>query len=348
MRKNLKLCLLLNIVLVCACLAGCGMKQEEEVKNQITIPAYEYTAPDTAFVKRGDLEHTERMFVQMEAAEEHALFFGVSGVSYDKVLVREGDLVTKGQLLAQLSCGEIQESIITLEAKAKSIELEILHTQEQLEKVKEEKSMDPEKEEINLDEISRYTMRLTELANDETVNEAAMKEQEEKLAKYRIYADMSGVVTKVGDYSGQAVSDEKQAFIMIAGAEKIYAGSTGKENSFATGNEVTIAVEEENYPAMITSVATEGGTTRITACLKETVMLPLETTFGEITWSSGIVSDVLYLPKEAIVTVKEETYVYRMAEDGFADIVKVQTGVQTDKYVQIVSGIEEGAEVVLY
>lgn len=348
MRKNFKLCLLMNIVLAGVFFAGCRVEQEEEVKNRITIPAYEYTAPDTALVRKGNLEHTESMFVQLEAAEEHALYFGISGISYDKVYVKEGDLVSEGQLLAQLTCEEIQEAMISLDAQAKTIELEITHTQQQLQKVKEEKSEDPEKKEINLDEISRYTMRLTELANDKKINEAAMEEQQEKLAKYRIYADMNGVVTKVGDYSGLALSDEKQPFITIAGSDKVYMGSTGKENSFAVGGEVMITVEDEVYPAIITDAVKEGEATRVSARLKENVILPAETMFGEITWSSGIVSDVLYVPKEAIVTVKEETYVYRMAEDGFADIVKVQTGVQTDKYVQIIDGIEEEAEVVLY
>ena len=56
---------------------------------------------------------------------------------------------------------------------------------------------------------------------------------------------------------------------------------------------------------------------------------------------TSVAEDVLYLPVNALHTEGNLSYVYVMKEEG-QERVTVETGVQTDSFVEIASGLQEG------
>ncbi len=85
---------LTGVVLVCACLAACGVEQPEE-----TGPV---TRPVKIFVVERNAQDAVRTFPgRVGAAQTAELAFRVSG-QLQEILVREGDVVKAGQVLARL------------------------------------------------------------------------------------------------------------------------------------------------------------------------------------------------------------------------------------------------------
>lgn len=345
--KKAKMIILVGMIGVVSILSV-GCSQEEFVKNEITIPSYDAGNVNYVTVQMGDLENREKIFLRTTATEEKEHSFRVSGISLHKVYVAEGDLVEQGQLLAELECEEIKEKLIQLETEAEKIDLEIVHTNELLEEAMQKKDINNKAKEANQDVISRYKIRLVELENDKKITQAMYTEQENKLRDYQICAEMDGVVSRIiGNPSG-GVSDEKQAFLVLQSANQLFVGETKGENSFSTGQEITILIGEEEYLAEFLSVVKEGEATSVEVKLKEDSVVPEDCTHGELWWSNGIVEDTLYVLSDAIVSIQEETYVYKKGSDGFAEVVPVETGTVSGEYTQILTGLAEGDEILLY
>lgn len=349
MKKRTRILLTGTMCLLILTFTGCGLlREEEEVKNQITIPSYDASGASFGYVKRGDLENAETLFLKLTTTEEQELCFGVSGISIDKVYVKEGDRVSAGQLLAELQSDDIKNEITSLEAKKETIALDIQHTKQLLEETRQRKEYIEEKENARQETIGRYQLLLQQLDNDMQETEGARKEQESKLKKHRIYADIDGTVAKVVRYGGGFLSDEKQAFLTLQSAARQFSGNTKAENDFEKGQKVILILNEEEYPAQILRAERAEGATEVDVCLQEGYSVPEDCTYGELLWSTGVVKAALYVPKNAIVTVGEKNYVYKMGEDGFADPVEIQTGTVNADYVQIMAGVEQDDTVMLY
>lgn len=330
-----------------ALLAGCGPVQEEAVENKLMIPSYEATQLHTGFVKRGNLIREESMYLHAQAAYVQELYFGISGVPYGEVFVEEGDSVEEGELLAQLSCKKLEEEIISLKAGEKELAIEIEYAKGLLLQAEEKSELNKDKEMTNQDEISRCKLALDGLLSDLAALQSTLAEKQALLEKHRIYAGADGIVTKIVDNRG-GLSDEKLPYIVLETEGEIFVGDTDEECSFIQGESILIYVEEESYPAVITTVSVEGERTKVRVSLQSGYSLPEGKKSGEIRWSNGTVENVLYVPKEALVSVGENTYVYEMARDGLPELRKVKTGARTDAFVELTEGVTEGMEVVLY
>ena len=95
--------------------SGCGQMQDD---NQSIIVVEQEAEPivyDMAVVMSGDVQKTQRIRCTYQQLNDESLSFGVSGVSVKKVYVQEGDVVEKGQVLAELSSASRQEDIARLE-----------------------------------------------------------------------------------------------------------------------------------------------------------------------------------------------------------------------------------------
>ena len=328
-------------------LAGCSPMQEESVENKIVIPSYEATQLHTGTVKRGNLISEERMHLHAQAADTQELYFGISGIPYGEVFVEEGDVVEAGELLARLSCKELEAELISLEAEEKELAIEIEHAKELLLQAEEKSELNEDDEMTNQDEISRCKLALDGFLSDLAVNQATMAEKQALLEKHRIYADADGVVTKIAD-TGGGVSDEKLPFIVLETEGEVLVGDTGEVCSFVRGESILVYVGEEVYPAVLTQVSKEGERTEVRVSLQSGYSLPEGKKGGEIRWSNGTVENVLYVPKEALVSVEEATYVYEVANDGLPELREVKTGARTDAFVELTEGVTEDMEVVLY
>lgn len=57
--------------------------------------------------------------------------------------------------------------------------------------------------------------------------------------------------------------------------------------------------------------------------------------------------DVLYIPKGAVTTVNDKKIVYVENKDGIRSVQEIETGLETDRYVEVVSGLQEGDSIIV-
>jgi macrolide-specific efflux system membrane fusion protein len=63
---------------------------------------------------------------------------------------------------------------------------------------------------------------------------------------------------------------------------------------------------------------------------------------------TDVVTDVLAVPVAAVKTASDGTnYVQVLGEDGLPTNVTVETGMTTDSYIQITSGLTDGQEIIV-
>lgn len=335
-----------SILLAALLLAGCGEK-EEEVKNQITIASYDAANTASEYVKCGDLDTGETAFLMLESSENIEYTFGESGLLIEKVYVAEGDEVTKGTLLAEVDNETIKMNLKKAENQNASVIENITHYTSLLEAAKE-KNVDKQKEEIkNLDQISRYELKLAELNDDLIISQKKTAEWKEQLAKTQIYAGMDGCVEYVGEYGNGMTSDEKMPFIKLGTTDQVFTGSIKGQTDFTEGQKIEITINESRYEASIVSVEKMEEETLLRVIVDEYVDLT-GVSFAEFMWNEEHLEDVLYVPTEAVVTIGGEHYVYVYDENGFPDPVKVIVGKMGSKYTSITSGVMEGELVELF
>lgn len=57
--------------------------------------------------------------------------------------------------------------------------------------------------------------------------------------------------------------------------------------------------------------------------------------------------DVLYIPKGAVTMVNDKKIVYVEDKDGIRSVKYIETGLETDRYVEVTSGLEEGDSIIV-
>lgn len=57
--------------------------------------------------------------------------------------------------------------------------------------------------------------------------------------------------------------------------------------------------------------------------------------------------DVLYIPKGAVTLVNDQKIVYVEDKDGIRSVKEIETGLETDRYVEVTSGLEEGDSIIV-
>lgn len=335
-----------SIILAALLLTACGEK-EEEVKHQLTISSYDAANTASEYVKKGDLDTGETVFFTLEASETIEYTFGVEGVLIEKVYVTEGEEVKKGTLLAELDNESIKLNLKKAQTENASVIENIAHYTSLLEAEKE-KNVDKEVEEIhNLDQISRYELKLVELNEDLIIAQKKVEEYRVELARTQIYAGMDGCVEYVGNYGNGMTSDEKLPFIKMGTTEQVFTGSIKDETDYEVGDQIELLINGSDYMASIVSVEMLENETLISVVTDEYVDQS-EVKYAEFVWNEEHLQDVLYVPTEAVVMIGGEYYVYVYDENGFPDPVKVLVGKIGSKYTSITEGVMEGELVELF
>lgn len=335
-----------SMLLMGLLLAGCG-KKEEEVKNQITIVSYDAANTASEYVKKGDLDTGETAFLTLESSETVEYFFEESGLLIEKVYVAEGDEVSKGTLMAEAENESIKLNLKKAETEVASVMENINHYTSLL-NAEKEKNVEKEEDEIhNLDQISRYELKLAELNDNLIIAQKKTTEWGEQLAGTQIYAGMDGCVEYVGAHGNGVTSSEKMPFIKLGTSDQVFAGSIKGGATFEIGQKIELAIGESSYEASVISVEEAEGETQIRVTVDEYVDLT-GVTFAEYMWNEEHLEDVLYVPTEAVVTVNGENFVYVYDEKGFPNPVKVTVGKMGTKYTSIKDGVGEGELVELF
>ncbi|MDO4739737.1 MAG: efflux RND transporter periplasmic adaptor subunit [Eubacteriales bacterium] len=347
--------------LLCSCSL---LPQEEEYLNAPTLRAYTQAEYELSYVQYGDVTVTENISCKFLPATTQSLSFPVGGVYYDEIFVEKGDLVQKGQLLAQLDISGLEEGIAARKESVAALERSIVNLEEQRALAQsaqerilaalppEQAAAQPSAQETG----EQYQRQIDSLHDELLIARLRLEEEEAQLEQRRLYAGIDGAVTYVRKIEPGMRSTEGELVINIADAStSVFTGETVNHVLLPEGTEVNVYSNKEYLPAVVVSAQSLGLEEEISERGEKVLYFQLLTPSaaletndrGTVTLVLAHSPDTLYIEKNALHSVGERTFVYQMDEDGLKQMIDVETGLETAFTVEIVSGLSEGDNVIL-
>lgn len=178
------------------------------------------------------------------------------------------------------------------------------------------------------------------------------------VAELTVVAPFDGIVTACNATpGGRVAANASQPLFVVADFSKMSVQISVDELDVAklkVGMPATVdvqAVPGQHYQATVTSISPQGTVSQGVATYPVTLEIadPKDLLAG-MTANVTIVcdrrDDVLYVPVEAVQTVRNRSVVRILGADRKVQSVEVKTGLANDMYIEIVSGLTEGQTVI--
>ena len=343
-------------------LAACGKKPEEA--PPLVLESGDETAEySLTEVMRGTLEEAIALPCYYKKNAEQEVFFPVSGKQIRRIYVQEGDVVKKGDILAELDLGNIEDQIDELEYRIKKNTLLLSY-------IPEDQALDEESRYLSLVYMSKKEEEDKE-AYDEDI-ERLRKQNEQKINSYndaiefdqkklnnlktqlaqsRVYAQFDGKVTKVEKgLIGTTSNIEKCVMTIVDDQEGYFVSEKEELIPYLTEETYSMKVMFGNgrgdYEVSLRE-RDSWGEQQYFSIEKGDNIEGLEVDDkGEIRVVTNKKENALHLPNECIRNAGDKNYVYVVTEEGLRDVVWVTTGLKGDGITEIVEGLQEGDKVI--
>lgn len=173
-------------------------------------------------------------------------------------------------------------------------------------------------------------------------------------AKKGIKADFNGVITKKAVVEGSTVTQGMELFT-LQNTDRVDVDvniSKYDYDKVAEDQKAAITLAGKTYEGTVTSVShiatqNEKGASLISARVRidhpdENVFLGVD---AKVTIQADSANDVLILPAEVVNIGKEGSFCY-VLENGVITRRNIETGISSDEYMEVVSGLKEGDTVI--
>lgn len=354
-KASFKFILTAFLLILSFALCGCGDNEEVpfiNVDSQENIITY-------ALVNVGyeDVVLTQKIDCVYVQTSEQEVSFDVTGKYVDKVYVKAGDKVKKGDVLCELSSKALEESIEDLEYRINRNELllSFLDQDEHLDIQNVWLTMggNRERAEEAVENIqAQYELTRQGYNDSLEFDRAELAEKKAELRRSRIYATMDGVIYKIKDNLEGSTTRKGEVIISVVdNKECLFAvKNTDYKDIFKEGETVPMRIpyssaagEYELLPKdmdnwddkLLFTVYTGPDNTEIEVG-----------TTGSITATIDSRTKVLALPKNVVHQADGKSYVYIINENNVREVKWIETGLFGDTNVEIISGLEEGEKVV--
>jgi len=366
LRRN-TICAVLGRTLVpavlCAALSGCAMlPAEEEALAPPVLKSYESAQYGLYTVRRGDVQEWKSVTVSSVAAYSEDIYFAVSGMSIDEVMVKLNDKVQAGDVLATLGRADILNEIDGLEKS-----LDALRTKRN--NTKEMQTLDEREAQIRgtLDAVrARYADNYKALDEEEKKLTIALTDAERRLADRILVAGMDGTISSMlrtvdeRNYSSSRYSSTsysvprlssttERAFAISDQTSSLFVATGEGTQYFTIGDKVEIVTPNLKFNATVI----DPDSMQIRNVRADAVYFQVDEDGPELTGGTAGTVQVLLgerlntiiVPATAVRTVGDESFVF-MLEDGLRVTRPVTVGMRTSTLLEILTGLDVGEEII--
>lgn len=339
------------ILIIGQVLTGCALLPDEEIRPSPVVHTMAKTEYELEIATKRDLVNFKNINCTYEQLKDEALSFGIGDLGVSKVYVETGDEVKKGDLLAELHMGDIDDQIYRLRHQIKVNEITLDYTKElmrlEIEKqllLFENGSLNQElyhKEVANIRDS--YTATINNIEETLYLDNLALDANKAKRDQGRIYAGMDGIVTYVKPALLWRDSIKDEVVIRVIDNKQFaFKADTEYSSYFQEGDivDITLRLGGKVYEAKVTHDRENPNI--IYFELLEPVFELGVGARGTVTLILEEKNDVLSVSKGAIRSTEEFQYVYYLNEDGIRSMKKVTVGMETSEFVEITSGLETG------
>lgn len=346
-------------------LAGCAVTEENNgdivILDQDTLQV-EYSL---ATVTIGDVIKTEKIKCVYTQTEEEDIYFALDGKRVAKVYVKEGDSVTRGQLLAELSGGQRQDEIRALEYEIARNTLLLNHTTENVDyqisnqwvwylyqsgmSANDKERLDAAIESIQ--QNSRYSLE----DYQDAIEMAQLKLDallEEEKNSY-VYAGMDGKVTDLKTNLAGSTSDTDTVIMtIIDDSECLFEAEQMEYREYFTPDtELSLSIVSGVGAGQYTLIPwnmEEWDEKMYFSLVESTGESVIEVgAFGSASFVGNKREQVLTVPVQALHRSDGRTFVYVLGDNNIREVRFVEIGLEGDTNAEVLSGLTEGEVVIL-
>ena len=333
MQSLSRLAYLVLLLLFATYQLGCSNAQsktpEEEEEEAPPVPV------EAAFVETGSISAFFTGTASLEAEEEASVATKANGV-VTKIFVEEGDFVREGQALAKLD-GE-------------RLALELARTEVSLEKLKREYERNEElfkKQLISVEEYER-------VKSEYDTQQAAYNLAKLELDYTTVRAPISGIIAqrfiKVGNTLQMNsptfhISDFDPLLAVMHVPERELGKLEVNQQSELTVDALQGTVFNGKIKRISPIVDATTGTFKVTIEVQDKSRQLKPGMFGRVNIVYDTHSATLLVPKEAVIEEDDEISLY-VVQDSQAFRKTIERGYVDERYVEILNGVEEGAQII--
>lgn len=329
-------------------ITGCSFFPKEQIADSVElVNETEIKEYVTTTVKKGSKTDREKVECTLKSVHTEDLGFSISGNYLSIIHVSVGSHVKKGDLLASLELGDLEEKKSEFETQQEMKKEEIAHNK-RLFVLKQRKAVYLKDEDTRNEfqkELERMLMDIESLEKELEILDKQVEQVKESVNKRCIYASMDGVVTFVKDIDDIGAILKNDCIITISDEEIVYKSITGVKADVQKGQVVSMDIDGVPYDAEITDINEDRGDKIISLKVLDNDKFQAGT-LGTIYFEGNGFKDGLYLETRSIFTIDGEQAVYILDDFGLKQVRMIETGVTAGEFTQIIAGLKEGDQVV--
>ncbi|MCG6915858.1 efflux RND transporter periplasmic adaptor subunit [bacterium BMS3Abin03] len=335
MKKNIKAILIIAaVVIVLILLAIPKLKSSEESTNGSGVKSAGPLPVSAHIIKYEVLDNKVLTTGTVLANEEVDLKSEVNG-KITKILFHEGSYVNEGDLLVKINDADLQAQLQSAKSRLE-LQKDTEYRQKQL---------------LEKEAISQEDYDMT--ANQLQVNQAEVELIKAQIDKTEIRAPFSGIVGLKNVSEGSFVNNSTViASLQNINPIKIDFSIPERHSSMVeVGDEInfTISGNNKKYIGKVYAIEPKidpvTRTLQIRALCSNTGREILPGSFASVELVLKKIENAILVPSEALIPdiQGQKIFVYR---NGIATPQQVETGIRTDKTVQLTSGVSEGDTII--
>lgn len=286
-------------------------------------------------VARGNIQQTYRTITTLEAEQDVQVVARSTGL-LQTLLVEEGDMVIKGQLLAQLDVEQLSLEVEQLDATSKKL-----------------------KKELNRQK-SLFTRKLgTSDALDRAKFEYQSQQAQFKLSKLKlnyasIKAPISGVVTERLVKQGNLINNNDILFKIVDPATLVAVLYLPEKELFNVkkNQKILLAVDALNnqiihgtIDRIRPSIDVSTGTFKVVAKLNNPAQILQSGMFGKVEVVFDTHNNTLLLEQQAVITQDNRSHVF-VVRDNKAIQTPIKIGFRQNGILEVIDGLLENDQVI--
>lgn len=355
-----RLCLSGCILIFFGSAAGCGNVQKDTDHIVILEQEQEENEYQLVAVTEGDVQVVQKINCIYQQSDEEELSFEINGKKIEKVYVEEGDRSKKGEVLAEVSLGEIDLELSEIQYQFDRNTILLRQTQEDMKlavdrivttgtsMIEEEKRAYAK----NLATVQQtYEYQIEDYQDKVTVLSTKLSELQEQKKQQYLYAEMNGTVSYVKDnLEGTSSVAGEHIITVMDDSECTFCSEQTEYADFFTKDqtvEMKISGISGSYSVIPYQMDNWNEKMQFTFCDESDKQNFDVGTSGEISLILEEHKNVLTLPVDAVHNADGKNYVYVLGENNIWETKWITVGLEGKDNVEITDGLSEGDMVIL-
>lgn len=318
---------IISCIAIISLLTSCFFLPKEEEVLAPPLKEPPKVSYDILEIKKSVFERVTKGMGYLVSTEQAEMYFENTSGRIEKIFVKYGQDVKKGDLLARLITGSLASKIRQQEIAVEKVQM----LYEQAVNTMESKS--------NI-RLAQLNLELEKIKLDE------LKKEEENS---KLISPIDGTVSYIADVKAGDYVDAYKIIVTVADPKKLQVQYTGdKTGDFVLGSKVNLIKDEETIEGKVVTVpssAPPDASDKIRSSVFISMSrLPDDAEPGDsidISYVQVHKENVIVIPKNSIHTLAARNYVH-VLEGGIKKERDVEIGEQNETEAEIVNGLSEG------